>query len=80
VPISSTAFFDKDAFPCADVTVSEPFVQPVKTSPVLLRRWSSAIRLSFDLQSESAQLTPAIALNSTRVSEPFTRRGWQGKP
>ena len=38
-PSSST----KTRSPPADVTASEPFVQPVKTSPVFLRRSSSAI-------------------------------------
>ena len=81
VPISSTVVFNKDAFPIADVTASEPFVQPVKTSPVFLRRSSSAISGFRSICGRKRRsFRSAIALNSTRVSEPFTRHDWQGKP
>jgi hypothetical protein len=55
VSIVSTCAFSKDAFPSAGFLTGEPFIQPAKTSPVFLRKSSSAIRLSFALRSLAAQ-------------------------
>jgi hypothetical protein len=44
VPKPSTIAFSKDAFPTRRRHASEPFIQPAKTSPALLRKSSSAIQ------------------------------------
>jgi len=80
MPISSTVVFNKDAFPTADVAAGEPSfslsIQALFSCVGRQAQYQAFVR--FAVASGAAHI--AIALDSTRVSEPFTRRGWQGKP
>jgi hypothetical protein len=69
VPMSSTIACNKDAFPTRwPQAASEPAkVGPAKTSRVLLRKSSSAIRLSFALRSQAAQHLKPIELKANRA-------------
>jgi hypothetical protein len=69
VPKPSTIAFSKDAFPTRRRRASEPFIQPAKTSPALLRKSSSAIQAFVRfavttaaqlLESQSRSLGPAV--------------------